>query len=61
MIHQITNCQTCPLFANSNEGDMCKHKNGFGLTMLYEKFPKDKIHEDCPLKVVDLILTVKKL
>ena len=60
MIQQINSCLLCPLFSMSNEGDICRHKEGFGLTMLYEKFLKDKIHENCPLKVIDLILTVKK-
>lgn len=60
MIHQIENCQKCPLFLSNNEGDICNHTEGLKLTMLYEKFPKDTIHKDCPLKVVDLILTVRK-
>lgn len=29
MIHQVSSCQTCPLFSNSIEGDICKHKEGF--------------------------------
>lgn len=57
MVVQIENCQSCPLACMDRDGySICQHP-----TIKEEMIcPKDGIHTDCPLKVVDLILTIKK-
>ena len=61
MTHQITNCRDCPLLEYDGEGHgTCQHPNSTLKIEHFYVFPDDKIHESCPLKVIDLILTVKK-
>lgn len=61
MINQIENCQSCPLLEYDGEGyGTCQHPNSTLKTEHFNVFPDNKIHEKCPLKVVDLILTVRK-
>lgn len=59
MIQQTRGCYECPLLQYQGGGCYnCKHPNSKVGIIYNEKI--SAVHEKCPLKVVDLILTVKK-
>lgn len=61
MIHQITNCRNCPLYHYDFEGYAeCNHPDNIEGLIDCKFFPDNEVKEGCPLKAVDLILTVKK-
>lgn len=59
MIHFVDSCKSCPLLEYQGGGSYkCSHPK----STVYEYIYNDRIsevHQDCPLKVVDLILTVR--
>ena len=58
-IYQITNCKSCPLVEYQGGGCyFCRHPSK-SVGLIYNENVYT-LHENCYLKVVDLILTVKK-
>jgi len=60
MIHYVNSCEFCPFLDYQGGGcSKCKHpKSNIGF--IYDENIKETIHSDCPLKTVDLILTIRE-
>jgi hypothetical protein len=57
---KVHSCQDCPFSNNDNEYGL----NGCNIKQLnldnWEQLPSDKVHDDCPLKVGEVIVKLKK-
>ncbi len=60
MIQTVKNCASCPIMEYSEGFGKCLHPDSKLETMAFSLFPSDKVHDDCPLKTIDLILTVRE-
>lgn len=61
MIHYVNNCKDCPMLEYDGEGyGTCQHPKSRLKDEHYNLFPEDSIHELCPLKTIDLILTIRE-
>lgn len=62
MIHNVNNCHDCPLCNSDNEfgRDGCNHPLSTIQLKDNDELPNRTIHPDCPLKTIDLILTIRE-
>lgn len=60
MIHYVNNCQSCPFLEYKGGGvSICKHP-AQGVKQVIANEEEKNIHQDCPLKKIDLILTIRE-
>ena len=60
IVKEITNCKECPFSNTDNERGLnkCNLKDIDLDCRRWEELPSDKVHDDCPLKNNDYLITI---
>lgn len=58
---KINNCHECPFFTDDNEWgqEICNIKEIELNYKINEQLPSNKVHDECPLKDNDYLITIK--